>query len=114
MLALQLSAGLLLDRLGLPVLAMGVNEAVFVRATVVGVYDDEMSDHRLSDHSEPLFPLAGGLWFPVGVQQIVPAELTPAVLHSTLGRHSPGRKSEIRNCWPAECLEPEKGSLAEF
>ncbi len=51
-------------------------------AVAVHPLNDVLLGQRPADGHEPLFPLARGLWFVVGVQQIVPSQRAPAALRS--------------------------------
>jgi hypothetical protein len=54
--------------------------AVAVRGTTLLRVADPLFGDGLAGGAQPLFPLVGGLWLLVGVQQVVPAAGTAAVL----------------------------------
>ncbi len=60
--------------------ALGMDETGGVRRAVPPVGDDGLDRHRLAGDSTPLFPLLWGLWWRVGEQQQVLAQMATAVL----------------------------------
>ncbi len=61
-------------------MAVGVYEMVVLIVVAAAVGSQRLSTQGLAGGGEPLFPFVGGLWFVIGVQQVVPAQWATAVL----------------------------------